>query len=101
MGDKFLLYGGLSGSALDCKNQFDKTIELPKEKFSNPDLLKRALDHLRDGDIFMAHLGIWSRQQAWMPENLEPLISGLEKKGFCFATLREHPAYRIKTEPKY
>jgi len=75
--------------------------ELSSEKFSNPDLLKRALDHLRDGDIFMAHLGIWSRQQAWMPENLEPLISGLEKKGFCFATLREHPAYRIKTEPKY
>jgi hypothetical protein len=25
---------------------------------------------------------------------LEPLISGLEQKGFCFATLREHPAYR-------
>ena len=21
-------------------------------------------------------------------------ISGLEQKGFCFATLREHPAYR-------
>jgi hypothetical protein len=46
--------------------------ELSSEKFSNALLLKRALDHLRDGDIFMAHLGIWSRKQAWAPENLEP-----------------------------
>ena len=68
--------------------------ELSSEKFSNPMLLKRLLAQLRDGDIFMAHLGIWSRKQAWMPENLEPLITGLEKKGYCFATLREHPAYR-------
>ena len=68
--------------------------ELSSEKFSNPVLLKRLLDRLHDGDIFMAHLGIWSRKEAWMPENLEPLITGLEQKGFCFATLREHPAYR-------
>ncbi|MFZ6774797.1 polysaccharide deacetylase family protein [Undibacterium sp. SXout7W] len=69
--------------------------ELSSEKFSNPMLLKRALTGLRDGDIFMAHLGIWSRKQAWAPENLEPLISGLEQKGYCFATLREHPSYRV------
>jgi peptidoglycan/xylan/chitin deacetylase (PgdA/CDA1 family) len=25
---------------------------------------------------------------------LEPLIMGLKDKGFCFATLREHPGYR-------
>jgi peptidoglycan/xylan/chitin deacetylase (PgdA/CDA1 family) len=25
---------------------------------------------------------------------LEPLIVGLKARGFCFATLREHPAYR-------
>ncbi|MFZ6844569.1 polysaccharide deacetylase family protein [Undibacterium sp. RuTC16W] len=71
--------------------------ELPSEKWSNPVLLQRALSQLTDGDIFMAHLGIWSRKQAWMPENLEPLISGLEQKGFCFATLREHPRYRLKS----
>ncbi|WP_416200202.1 polysaccharide deacetylase family protein [Undibacterium sp. CCC3.4] len=70
--------------------------ELPGDRFSNRQLLQRALDNLRDGDIFMAHLGIWSRTPAWMPENLEPLIRGLEQKGFCFATLREHPAYRGK-----
>jgi peptidoglycan/xylan/chitin deacetylase (PgdA/CDA1 family) len=67
--------------------------ETSSEAFPNALLLKRALDTLRDGDIFMAHLGIWSRKDPWAPANLEPLIAGLEQKGFCFATLREHPAY--------
>jgi len=74
--------------------------ELSSEKFSNPMLLKRALDKLRGGDIFVAHMGIWSRKQPWAPENLEPLISGLEQKSFCFATLREHPAHRNLNQPK-
>jgi peptidoglycan/xylan/chitin deacetylase (PgdA/CDA1 family) len=39
-------------------------------------------------------LGIWSRKDAWAPAVLEPLISGLQAKGFCFETLRTHPAYR-------
>jgi peptidoglycan/xylan/chitin deacetylase (PgdA/CDA1 family) len=73
--------------------------ELPSESWSNPALLKRALEGLKDGDIFMAHLGIWSRKTAWAPENLEPLIKGLEQKGFCFATLREHPLYSVKKHP--
>jgi peptidoglycan/xylan/chitin deacetylase (PgdA/CDA1 family) len=68
--------------------------ELPSEKFSNQTLLRQALNGLKDGDIFMAHLGIWSRKDPWAPAVLEPLIRGLERKGFCFATLREHPAYR-------
>jgi len=42
----------------------------------------------------MAHLGIWSRQDPWAPAVLEPLIEGLKQKGFCFATLAEHPQYR-------
>jgi peptidoglycan/xylan/chitin deacetylase (PgdA/CDA1 family) len=67
--------------------------ETPSETNPNPVLLKRALDRLKDGDIFMAHMGIWSRKDPWAPANLEPLISGLEQKGFCFATLREHPGY--------
>jgi peptidoglycan/xylan/chitin deacetylase (PgdA/CDA1 family) len=25
---------------------------------------------------------------------LEPLIVGLKERGFCFQTLREHPAYQ-------
>jgi peptidoglycan/xylan/chitin deacetylase (PgdA/CDA1 family) len=67
--------------------------ETSSEAFPNALLLKRALDKLKDGDIFMAHMGIWSRKDPWAPANLEPLISGLEQKGFCFATLREHPDY--------
>ena len=68
--------------------------ELPSEKYSNPALLKKALGSIKKGDILMAHLGIWSRKDPWAPAVLEPLIMGLKDKGFCFATLREHPAYR-------
>lgn len=68
--------------------------ELPSEKFSNQALLDKALKDIRSGDILMAHLGIWSRQDAWAPAVLEPLIAGLKDKGFCFETLREHPAYQ-------
>jgi peptidoglycan/xylan/chitin deacetylase (PgdA/CDA1 family) len=67
--------------------------ETSSEAYPNAVLLKRALDKLKDGDIFMAHMGIWSRKDPWAPANLEPLIAGLEQKGFCFATLREHPLY--------
>jgi len=68
--------------------------ELPSEKFPNQELLAKALRDVRSGDILMAHLGIWSRKDAWAPAVLEPLISGLQAKGFCFETLRTHPAYR-------
>lgn len=75
--------------------------ELPSDKFSNAALLAKALRDIRSGDILMAHLGIWSRKDPWAPAVLEPLITGLKAKGFCFATLREHPAYRdwIKQHP--
>jgi peptidoglycan/xylan/chitin deacetylase (PgdA/CDA1 family) len=68
--------------------------ELPSEKVSNDELLKRALRDVRPGDILLAHLGIWSRRDPWAPAVLEPLIAGLKARGFCFATLREHPDYR-------
>ena len=67
--------------------------ELP-DSISNAALLDKALRNIRSGDILLAHLGIWSRQNAWAPADLEPLIEGLKARGFCFATLREHPAYR-------
>ena len=67
--------------------------ELPSEKFSNERLLQQALDTIRPGDILLAHLGIWSRKDPWAPAVLEPLIVGLKAKGFCFRTLRQHPAY--------
>ncbi|WP_317202051.1 polysaccharide deacetylase family protein [Janthinobacterium sp.] len=68
--------------------------ELSSAAYPNPVLLQRALAGLRDGDIFVAHMGIWSRRDPWAPANLEPLIVGLRDKGFCFATLREHPDYK-------
>lgn len=68
--------------------------ELPSEQFSNKLLLARALRDIRAGDILLAHLGIWSRRDAWAPAVLEPLITGLKARGFCFETLREHPDYR-------
>ncbi len=68
--------------------------ELPSDKYPNARLLQQALARIRSGDILMAHLGIWSRQDPWAPAVLEPLIEGLKAKGFCFATLREHPSYR-------
>ena len=67
--------------------------ELPSGQYPNAKLLQRALTHIRSGDILMAHLGIWSRQDPWAPAVLEPLIEGLKAKGFCFATLKEHPQF--------
>jgi peptidoglycan/xylan/chitin deacetylase (PgdA/CDA1 family) len=66
--------------------------ELPSDRFSNAQLLKNALENIRTGDILMAHLGIWSRQEVFAP-TLDPLIDGLKRKGFCFRTLRDHPVF--------
>lgn len=68
--------------------------ELPSDKYPNAALLERALRTIQPGDILMAHLGIWSRQDPWAPAVLEPLIEGLKRRGFCFATIESHPGYR-------
>jgi peptidoglycan/xylan/chitin deacetylase (PgdA/CDA1 family) len=71
--------------------------ELPSDRYPNNVLLRRALTDIRAGDILVAHLGIWSRQEPWAPAVLEPLIEGLQQRGFCFETLRQHPVYgRVK-----
>lgn len=67
--------------------------ELPSESVSNTTLLRKALRDIQSGDILLAHLGIWSRKDPWAPGVLEPLIAGLKERGFCFRTLRKHPAY--------
>ena len=64
--------------------------ELPSEAFPNEALVKRALDTLKDGDIMMAHMGIWSRKDAFAPM-FDPLIAGLKRKGFCFSTIPVRP----------
>ncbi len=68
--------------------------ELPSEQASNAALLKKALRDIKAGDILVAHLGIWTRKDPWAPAVLEPLITGLKERGFCFETLRAHPVYR-------
>ena len=68
--------------------------ELPSDKYPNDQLLAKALKEIKPGDILLAHLGIWSRKDPWAPAVLEPLIVDLRAKGFCFATLREHPDLR-------
>lgn len=60
--------------------------ELPSGPYPNEALLRRALADIRDGDILMAHLGIWSRKDPFAPM-LDPLIAGLKARGLCFATL--------------
>ena len=69
--------------------------ELPSDKVSNAALLQQALRDIRAGDVLVAHLGIWSRKDAWAPAALEPLITGLKARGLCFATLREHPQFAV------
>ncbi|MDB5928611.1 MAG: polysaccharide deacetylase [Polaromonas sp.] len=68
--------------------------ELPSDKYPNDLLLKKALQGIQPGDILVAHLGIWSRKEPWAPAVLEPLITGLQSRGFCFRTLRQHPQYQ-------
>ena len=75
--------------------------ELPSDRHPNAGLLARALRDIRAGDVLVAHLGIWSRQDPWAPAVLEPLVEGLIQRGFCFATLRDHPQYgRAASTPR-
>lgn len=74
--------------------------ELPSDHYSNTALLERALRTVRDGDILLAHLGIWSRKDPWAPAVLEPLVKGLKARGMCFRTLREHPVYGAQAQRK-
>jgi peptidoglycan/xylan/chitin deacetylase (PgdA/CDA1 family) len=62
--------------------------ELPSDKYPNRTLLANALRDIRTGDILLMHLGIWSRKDPYWPM-LDPLLEGLKKKGFCFATIPE------------
>jgi peptidoglycan/xylan/chitin deacetylase (PgdA/CDA1 family) len=61
--------------------------ELNSDKHPNDQLLEKASRDIKDGDIAMAHLGIWSRKDPWAPAVLEQLIVNLKARGFCFATL--------------
>jgi peptidoglycan/xylan/chitin deacetylase (PgdA/CDA1 family) len=72
--------------------------ELPSERLPNRVLLERALRDIRDGDVLMAHLGIWSRKEPFAPM-LDPLLAGLKQRGLCLRTLKEHPQYNPAVVP--
>ena len=62
--------------------------ELSSERYPNARLLAQQLASIRDGDVLLAHLGIWSRHDPYAPM-LDPLIAGLQARGLCFATISE------------
>jgi peptidoglycan/xylan/chitin deacetylase (PgdA/CDA1 family) len=67
--------------------------ELPSEKFPSDQLINAQLKNVRDGDILLWHLGIWSRKDPLYPR-LDELIGGLKAKGLCFARITEHPRWK-------
>ena len=67
--------------------------ELPSDKYPTDTLLGAMLRDVKQGDVLLVHLGIWSRTDPWAPTALEPLIVGLKARGLCFATLRAHPQF--------
>ena len=40
--------------------------------------------------------GKGTRMKSRLPKVLQPLIAGLKARGFCFATLRDHPDFVTK-----
>ncbi len=67
--------------------------ELPSDRYPNQTLLRNAIRDLKDGDILLMHLGIWSRKDPFWPM-LDPLLTALKAKGFCFATIPERKRSR-------
>ena len=67
--------------------------ELNSTQYPNSALSARALKNIRSGDILMAHLGIWSRQEKFFPA-LKNIVVGLQDQGFCFKTIDQHPNYQ-------
>jgi peptidoglycan/xylan/chitin deacetylase (PgdA/CDA1 family) len=67
--------------------------ELPSEKYPGDKLIEKQLRDIRDGDILLWHLGIWSRKEPLYPQ-MEKLIAGLRSRGLCFARITEHPQWK-------
>jgi peptidoglycan/xylan/chitin deacetylase (PgdA/CDA1 family) len=66
--------------------------ELPSDRHPSRALIARQLKDIKEGDILLWHLGIWSRQDPLYPY-LDELIVGLKAKGLCFARITEHPKW--------
>ncbi len=66
--------------------------ELPSEKFPADKLITNQLRDIKTGDILLWHLGIWSRKEP-LYLRLDGLITSLKARGFCFATIPDHPQF--------
>lgn len=62
--------------------------ELPADKHPSDSLIARQARDIRDGDILLWHLGIWSRTDPLWPR-LDGLIGQLKARGLCFARLTD------------
>lgn len=60
--------------------------EVPSESQPNAALARRALATIRDGEVLVMHWGVRSRRDPYA-NVLEEVITGLQSRGFCFATL--------------
>lgn len=60
--------------------------ELPSDRYPNRVLVDRTVASVKDGDVLLMHLGIWSRQDPYAPM-LDELLVRLRQRGFCFATV--------------
>ncbi len=60
--------------------------ELPSDRFPADKLMERQQRDIRDGDVLLWHLGIWSRADPLWPR-LDGLIASLKARGLCFARL--------------
>lgn len=69
--------------------------ELASERFPSDALIAQQLRSIRDGDILVWHLGIWSRKDPLYPR-LGELIGGLKARGLCFARITEHPEWKLR-----
>lgn len=60
--------------------------ELPSERYPGDKLIARQARDIKDGDVLLWHLGIWSRADPLWPR-LDELIGKLKARGLCFARL--------------
>ena len=64
--------------------------ELSSERYPSDQLIRAQLQNIKDGDILLWHLGIWSRRDP-LYSRLDELIAGLKDKGLCFARIADSP----------
>ncbi len=69
--------------------------ELPADKFPGDALIARQAKDIRDGDVLLWHLGIWSRKEPLWPR-LDGLIASLKARGLCFARITEAGARKLE-----